>query len=185
MKKEYRDSQYCKAGNHDECPHWVGWSSRSVTLCHCSCHVDCPLRRDHARTEVWNDLCTCSGAARSKSHFENVQPRLEEQRRERTRLAAERKEKVRAVIERTKPRPDASESEIREQLARAYEEMEIEPGPGELELIAGNIRATNSPPGLKTLRAVGTLSRYVGQLVKLVADATEGSGGSGESDGRA
>jgi hypothetical protein len=173
VKKEYRDSSYCMEGNHDECPHLVGFGSPTSMLCHCSCHRGCPLRGDSVRTDVWIAECTCEGAPALKAFMERTRPLVEARRQEREQMSAERNEKVRAAADSVTTVPGASESQIQEELALAFAEQGVVPRPGELELIAGTRRAAASPPGLRTIRGLGALGRFTGQLVRTVRDATK------------
>jgi hypothetical protein len=173
VKKEYRDSSYCKEGNHDECPHLAGWGSSTTRLCHCSCHRDCPLRGDSVPTDVWIAQCTCKGSPALKAFMERTRPLLEARRLEREQVRAERNEKVRAAMDSVTTVPGTSESQTQEELARAFAEQGVAPRPGELELIAGSRRATASPLGLRTIRGLAVLGRFTGQLVRTVREATK------------
>ena len=178
MKKEFRDSIFCKEEAHDDCPHWAGRSSKYVSLCHCSCHRGCPLHGDSVRTDVSVERCSCVGAATSRTFWEEARPRLEGDRQERARAIAERKEKLRAAIESVESELGKGESDIREELVRVFRERDIDPVPIELDVIAGAIRATNAPFGLKTVQTFRVLGRFVRQMTSTIRDSKE----SGSSD---
>ena len=91
-----------------------------------------------------------------------MRPRLDEQRRERD----ERADKAQVALRSIKRRPGASESEIRDELARAYEQHGIDPLPGELDLAASAIRSQTAPKEARELQPLRVLGRLVGNIAK-------------------
>lgn len=166
-------SRFCRDDKHEDCSHWYGMGSDYVQLCQCSCHADCPVRGGRAQIRLLRDHCTCAGARAWRAREEEIRPRLEEQRR----AGEERSERAQAALRSLRQRPGATESEIRDDLARAYKEHGIEPMPGEIELAAGAIRSRTAAKGLhESLRDV---SRHLGEAVRSLrgdGDQEEGSG---------
>jgi hypothetical protein len=153
-------SRFCRENKHDDCSHWYGMGSDYVHLCQCTCHEGCPVKGARCQTRVLKQQCTCPGARAWRALEDEMRPRLEEQQRE----LAERSEKAQAALRSIKRRPGATESEIRDELARAYEEHGIEPLPGELDLAAGAIRSWTAPKGRHAPQSVGMIARFVGHL---------------------
>jgi hypothetical protein len=99
----------CEFGNHDGCPHRRaseinffrrGDHARTVRLCRCECHTNCPLAiKDRVTHQVWTDTCTCPGA----SELREVEANLEEISQQ---DAAAYRDAVSAVIGRTTPETD-------------------------------------------------------------------------------
>jgi hypothetical protein len=108
-----------------------------------------------------------------------MRPRLEEQRRER----AERSERAEAALRSIKHRPGASEEEIRDELARAYEEQGIEPLPGELDLAAATIQSWTTPKGHLGHQSSGFLDRFVGDVARALRGNAKEQEGSEARDG--
>jgi hypothetical protein len=86
---------------------------------------------------------------------------------------AERSEKAQAAVRSIKRRPGATESEIREELARAYKEHGIEPLPGELDLAAGAIQSWATPKGLHAPASGGALARFVDHLAAALRGSSQ------------
>lgn len=169
-------SRFCREGKHDDCAHWYGMGTDYVHLCQCSCHSRCPVRGARAQTRVLRAQCTCSGGSAWRALEQEMRPRLEEQRRAR----AERSEKAEAALRSIKLRPGASEEEILDELARAYEEQGVEPLPGELDLAAATIRSWTAPKALHGHQSVGFLDRFVSDIARALRGNTkeEEEGGS-------
>lgn len=171
-------SRFCRDGKHEDCAHWYGMGSDYVHLCQCGCHDDCPVRGARAQTRVLKQQCTCPGGRAWRALEDEMRPRLDEQRR----VGEERSSKAQAAMRSVKARPGASESEILEELARAYGEQGIEPVPGELELAASAIRSWGPPKGLRGRGSEGVLDRFVGHLSRALKGNADEVASDGESD---
>lgn len=99
----------CEFEHHDGCPHRRaveinffrrGDRARTVTLCRCECHKNCPLAGyDRVPHRAWSEICTCHGASAVRRIEANVDEISEQE-------SAAYREAVNAVVRRTSAETD-------------------------------------------------------------------------------
>jgi hypothetical protein len=150
-------SMACAADSHQDCGHLSGAIRRrvsrrlesAISLCRCPCHAACPLAaRAPVPLTIWQQLCTCPGAARQRAWKEDADepwPGAREQRdrdqREWQERRDARKEAFRAVraAARGKTRSEIRDLYIAELRARG---LDISPEPfldAEIDVLTGNL----------------------------------------------